>query len=416
MQLAFWAASLAVGILAGIVAGPLQAWVFAGLTLTAFVALVGLRARNLGLSCLAMTCGIWLGHREVARAWAPAEFVEDKLVEIIGQVVAGADVADQPAASGIENSPGQEGDKRPTASTRCHLRIEVQEVEGNKIAATLSLLVLEGVPDFAPGDWVRFSSRLYVPRGFANPGLPDARLLTRAQGIDLLATVRTPSDLHRVPGQANALGYARRWAFHLRQAMARAINQRSPSQRRGLCAPWWSANARTCRCEVEDGFRAAGATHVLSVSGLHLAVVVALVFHGLKRLIACFPFWSLRVPPKVLASALSLPACAFYTLLTGEAVATMRSALMASVVLGAAVVNRPVTLAAGIAAAAIVLLVSRPWPSSTSRSSSRSPRSSGLDSSLAGFYPMVPRQRQGVRIAHSLGCCARCRPVLPPAW
>ena len=123
MQLAFWAASLAVGILAGIVAGPLQAWVFAGLTLTAFVALVGLRARNLGLSCLAMTCGIWLGHREVARAWAPDEFVEDKLVEIIGQVVAGADVADQPAASGIENSPGQEGDKRPTASTRCHLRI-----------------------------------------------------------------------------------------------------------------------------------------------------------------------------------------------------------------------------------------------------------------------------------------------------
>jgi hypothetical protein len=41
----------------------------------------------------------------------------------------------------------------------------VQSVDEKKISATLSLLVIEGVPDFAPGDWVRFSSRLYVPRG-----------------------------------------------------------------------------------------------------------------------------------------------------------------------------------------------------------------------------------------------------------
>jgi competence protein ComEC len=365
MQLAFWAVSLAAGILAGVVAGPSQAWVFAGIALVSSALLLCLRARNLGLACLVLACGIWLGQREVTRARAPAAVVEDEPVEIVGQVVAGADVADQPAipgeASGIESAKGHEDhDGNAAPSVRCHLRIEVRAVENKPIAATLSLLVLDGAPDLAPGDWVRFSSRLYAPRGFANPGLPDARLLARGQGLDLLATVSRPSALHRLSGRPGALGYARRWAFYLRRAMARAINHRLSEPAAGFVRTMVVGERTDVAAEVEDGFRAAGATHVLSVSGLHLAVVVALVFHGLKRLIACFPTWSLRVPPKVLASALSLPACGFYTLLTGEAVATVRSALMASVVLGAAVVNRPVTLAAGIAAAAIVLLVGSP--------------------------------------------------------
>ena len=167
MQLAHWAVSLAVGILAGIVAGPLQAWVFAGIALAVSVSFVCLRARSLGLAFLFVACGLGLGQREVSRARAPAEVVEDKPVEIVGQVVAGADVADQPAARGaaseIESPNRIEGKAEP--STRCHLRIEVQSVDEKKISATLSLLVIEGVPDFAPGDWVRFSSRLYVPRG-----------------------------------------------------------------------------------------------------------------------------------------------------------------------------------------------------------------------------------------------------------
>lgn len=360
MQLAFWAAALAAGILAGIVAGPTASWVFAGIACAASMAFLWLRARNLALACLALSCGTWLGQHETALARAPLQVSEDKLVEIVGQVVAGADIADAPAVLAGDASEGQGTATKPAKSSRCHLRVDVQSVEDRNVTGRLSLLVLDGVPDLAPGDWVRFSSRLYMPRGFANPGLPDARLLARAQGIDLLATVRSPSELNRISGQTSMLSYARRWAFHLRQAMSRAVNRRLSEPAAGFVRTMVVGERTDVPAEVEDGFRAAGATHVLSVSGLHLAVVVALVFHALMRLIACFPAWSLRVPPKVVASVLSLPACAFYTLLTGEAVATVRSALMASMVLGAAVVNRPGSLAASIAAAAMVLLVQSP--------------------------------------------------------
>jgi competence protein ComEC len=112
--------------------------------------------------------------------------------------------------------------------------------------------------------------------------------------------------------------------------------------------------------DVEEGFRAAGATHALSVSGLHLTAVAGLAFLLLRRGVLCFPALALRLRPAVLAAALALPVVLFYTLLTGEAVATRRAALMAAAAFGAIVVRRPFSLAPALAAAAFLLLADSP--------------------------------------------------------
>jgi competence protein ComEC len=220
--------------------------------------------------------------------------------------------------------------------------------------------VVEGVPDLAPGDQVALSARLFLPRGFANPGLPDACLLSKAQGVDLLASVRTVADIQMVSGFEGSNLQPRRLAFRLRSAMARVINQRLVGAAAAFVRTMVLGERTEVSPEVEEGFRAAGATHVLSVSGLHLAVVAALVFGLLRRLALLVPRWGLRVNATALAAALSLPAVVLYTLLTGEAVATLRSAFMAAVALGAMLVNRPFSLAASIAFAALVLLVQSP--------------------------------------------------------
>jgi competence protein ComEC len=353
MRLAFWSAALAAGIAGGIALGPTPAKVLVLLAGGASLAFVGLRGWTLGLGSLAVLLGLVLGRREVDRAREPSRVVEDQWVDVVGEVRQGSDVAEAPAAGALGSAGGVDA---PPGSHRSHLRVAIERVDGRPLAASLSLLVLDGVPALAPGDHIRFSSRLYVPRGFANPGLPDARLLARAQGIDLLATVRSPADLQRLSTPISLWCYPRRWAFHLRQALGRAINQRLTEPVAGFVRTMALGERSDVPTEIEDGFRAAGATHVLSVSGLHLAVVVFLFFQAMKRLLARFPAWALRIPPKVLASTLALPATAFYTMLTGEAVATVRSALMASVVLGAAVANRPLSLAASIGFSALVLL------------------------------------------------------------
>ncbi len=359
MHLALWAASLAVGIAVAVSATPVAIAVLAVTGSAALVPLGWLRARATMTAVVFLVGGLGLGWREKSLATASASVQEDKWVEVTGQVVRGADVEPGPAEP-VSEATEPQSRHTSAAARRCHLRVAIDKVDGKPAQGTLSLVVLGGLPDVAPGDWVRFPTRLYLARGFANPGLPDARLLARGQGIDFVASVREPGELRRIDGFAGPLARARRWAAGLRHAMALAIGSRLQEPAAGFVRTMVVGERSDVPEQTEDGFRAAGATHVLSVSGLHLAVVVALFFHAAKWLCARRPSWSLRVPAKVMASVLSLPTCLFYTLLTGEAVATVRSAIMAAMVLGATIVNRPVSLAAGIASAAIAILIESP--------------------------------------------------------
>ena len=57
--------------------------------------------------------------------------------------------------------------------------------------------------------------------------------------------------------------------------------------------------------DVEEGFRVAGATHVLSVSGLHLAAVAALLFVLVRAAAARVPRLPLYVDPRAVAAAVA---------------------------------------------------------------------------------------------------------------
>lgn len=343
MVLAVWACAFACGIAVAILA---HAHVAAGAGLAA----LGLAAWRLGrrswvtaVAACALAAGAGLGLRAIQQCQALPAVPEDTLVRVVGQVVMGP-----------EAGAGQ-GESRKT-----RFLLAVHSVDASPLEVDAVVSVVEGVPDLAPGDEVAFSARLFLPRGFANPGLPDARLLSKAQGVDLLASVRRAADVQIVSGLEGSRWQSRRLAFRLRSAMARAIDRRLAGPAAAFVRTMVLGERTEVSSEVEEGFRAAGATHVLSVSGLHLAVVAALVFGLLRRLALLVPQWALRVNATALAAALSLPAVVLYTLLTGEAIATLRSAFMAVVALGAMLVNRPFSLSASIAFAALVLLVQSP--------------------------------------------------------
>jgi len=358
MHLALWAASLALGIAIAVACSAVAMVVLAMATGVGLIVLAWRRSWVLLIALASLACGGALGWRNVAAAMAPPAVPEDRWVEVTGEVARGPDVEQSPAPESetTESPKNQAAGRKP----RCHLYVHIDQVDGRPLRGLLSLTVLGGGLAIAPGDWVRFLTRLYVPRGFSNPGLPDARLIARGQGIDFVAAVRSAGELHRIAGFPGPMSWPRRWAARLRTAMATAINGALQEPSAGFVRTMVVGERSDVPERIEDGFRAAGATHVLSVSGLHLAVVVALFFQAAKWLFARRPSWSLRVPAKVMASAVSLPACFLYTILTGEAVATVRSAIMAAMVLGAAIVNRPASLPAGIAAAAIALLLQSP--------------------------------------------------------
>ena len=340
MVLAIWSCAFACGIAVAILTpAPMATGV--GLAVLGLAAWrCSRRSWVTGVAAIAMAAGAGLGIREIRECEAPPAVPEDTLVRVTGQVVTGPEAGSD--------------------SKKTRFSLAVHTVDASPREGRALVTVVQGVPDLAPGDEIALSARLFLPRGFANPGLPDARLLAKAQGVDLLASVRSAADIQIVPGQEGASWQPRRLAFRLRTAMARVINQRLTGSAAAFVRTMVLGERTEVSHEVEEGFRAAGATHVLSVSGLHLAVVAALVFWLLRRLALLIPNGALHVNATALAAGLSLPAVVMYTLLTGEAIATLRSAFMAAVALGAMLLNRPFSLSASIAFAALVLLVQSP--------------------------------------------------------
>ncbi|MDI3306316.1 MAG: ComEC/Rec2 family competence protein [Acetobacteraceae bacterium] len=104
--------------------------------------------------------------------------------------------------------------------------------------------------------------------------------------------------------------------------------------------------------------RDSGLAHLLSVSGLHIAIVMGVAFGMLRLLLALLPWLALRLPVKALAALGALATGGFYMLLTGSEVPMQRSFAMAALATLALLAGRRVlSLRAWALAVAAVLLV-----------------------------------------------------------
>ncbi|MCC6993515.1 MAG: DNA internalization-related competence protein ComEC/Rec2, partial [Deltaproteobacteria bacterium] len=125
---------------------------------------------------------------------------------------------------------------------------------------------------------------------------------------------------------------------------------------RALLAALVIGERATLPDEVEAAFRRAGVTHVLSVSGLHLAAV-AFVLLGLTTALAARTRLAARVPAPRLAALVTAPLLVLYALATGAAPATMRALAMALLALTAVALGRgahvPTVIAAALAGWAV---------------------------------------------------------------
>src|SRR5262249_30714384 len=139
-------------------------------------------------------------------------------------------------------------------------RVIVRTDGGARIAVSAG-----GAVDLLPGDRVRFVAKLHTPGGFANPDAYDAARAARARGIDLVAGVRDAGDLVRVASPPR--GGAWRAAGATRAAGVRFVERAlAAGEARGLLLALMLGDRGEIPGALDDDFRAAGVTHVLSVS------------------------------------------------------------------------------------------------------------------------------------------------------
>ncbi len=109
--------------------------------------------------------------------------------------------------------------------------------------------------------------------------------------------------------------------------------------------------------DVMNDYRNSGLAHLLSISGLHIALVAGLVFFVVRVLLALVEPLALRFPIKKWAALTGLIAAFLYLLLVGPAAPTLRSVLTTGTVMVAIIADRnPVSMRLwAISAMAIML-------------------------------------------------------------
>lgn len=371
MRLASWTVGLSIGVaLALLTEATPRAAVVVGVP-TAALAVVLLRwERPLWAElAVALAIGVYAGARAAEATPLPPGLValgEDDGPELDGGARSAALASIEGwvlSAPEAASSGGREGSR---------LRVWATRVDGVDLASdqelTVGVSVANGVPALLPGDAVHFEGRLRSVRGLANPGVTDGTLVMRAAGVDVFAGVGAAAMMQVVaapfqtapgvdPRRRRPLGLTLlRAAAVARQRLGLAIDRVVVGPPGVLLHTAVLGERRATESAVEAGFRAAGATHVLSVSGLHLAAIAVVCFSGGRWILAHIPRLPLWLDVRAAAAALALPAIAFYTLLTGAAVATVRSAAMMAVALAGLMIGRRGSATGAIAGAVLLLL------------------------------------------------------------
>src|SRR5690606_35480724 len=108
---------------------------------------------------------------------------------------------------------------------------------------------------------------------------------------------------------------------------------------------------------TQSALRVSGLAHILSISGLHMALVAWLVMAAIQSAAALAPSFASARPVRKWAAGAALAAVMLYLAVSGAAIATIRSALMLSVMLVAILADRPAITRRNLALAALAALI-----------------------------------------------------------
>ena len=324
-----------------------QVWVgFAGVALAAAVLLAASRwspSRGLTAVLVLLACG--LGGFSMAKlrtegARAPVAGLDTKPQRLQGWVV---DIV----------SPGQGGPRLLIAPARI----------GDWAPADTPIRVrvtLRGGYLPAPGEPISLLAVINSPPQPASPGSYDFARDSFFQSVGgvgfALGPVETwyPTDPPpwglRMKMRVNAL----RWA------LTRRIVDTLGVKSGGLAAAMTTGHDAFIPKDQVNDLRAAGLAHIISIFGLHMAIVGGFVFAIARFAVAAVPWLALRISGKKLAAGLALASVLAYLILSGAPPPAERSAVTAAVAFGAMLFDRQAISLHALALAALVVLVLQP--------------------------------------------------------
>ncbi len=210
-----------------------------------------------------------------------------------------------------------------------------------------------------PGRAVRLFAILNPPPAPASPGAYDFGRNAFFQGMGGVAFglgETRPAYLPPPPWNLRAA----MWVNGLRYDLARRIVARQGERAGGIAAAMTTGHEAWLKPTDVEVMRDSGLAHILSISGLHMAVVGGFAFFLVRLLVAAWPWLALRVPGKKVAAWAGLAAVGTYLVVSGHPPPAERAAITASIAFIAVLLDRQAITMHALAVAAFVVLLLQP--------------------------------------------------------
>jgi competence protein ComEC len=205
----------------------------------------------------------------------------------------------------------------------------------------------------APGDSITVRALVRAPSAPAYPGAWDFQRAAFFAGQGGAGFAIGPATVTPGAGTAPPLS-------GMRAAIEARVTGAIPGAAGAVSAAMLTGGQSAIPRADMAAMRDSGLAHLLSVSGLHIAIVMGVTFWVVRFLVACWRWLALRVDGKVWAGVAALAAGGFYMLLTGSQVPMQRSFAMAALVTLALLSGRHAITMRGLALAAAAVMLMAP--------------------------------------------------------
>ena len=216
--------------------------------------------------------------------------------------------------------------------------------------------------DLKPGDAVRLTAILYPPPAPALPGGYDFARTAWFAGLGGVGFSTGPVTRTALADEVPLALRVSAAIARVRQDIGRQVVEALPGQTGAIANALITGERGGIAEETNQAFRASGLFHILSISGLHMAIMGGAVFVSVRLILAAMPAIALRYPVKKWAAAAAMIGALAYLMISGAASATVRSYIMISIMFLAVLLDRPAIELRNVALAALLILLA--WPES----------------------------------------------------
>ncbi len=210
------------------------------------------------------------------------------------------------------------------------------------------------------GSRVRLQARLLPPPGPVFPGAYDFAKAGYYRGLGAIGFARSLPQQVDPAGPPPPLIALTTRLQTFRRAIGNRVEAALPGEIGVLANALMTGERSGISKETNEAYRDAGIFHILSISGLHMAIMGGSVFFALRFLLAAVPPLALRYPIKKWAAAVAALATLGYLLISGAAHPTVRSFIMILIMFLAIILDRPALALRNVAIAALVILTFLP--------------------------------------------------------